>query len=159
MRSLIDKYLKNYQYNARYERTINAPAKDCFLAAKHLDISPSFGTRTLLRLRGLPYKNASLQDYIKSMCFTYLEEILYQEFIVDASQSGLKIYWHFSFQEISPQQTRVGTETRLYCPTKKTKRKFSVYWFFVKPFSGIIRKDMLRMIEKNAESKFLVSGG
>jgi hypothetical protein len=146
--SLIDKYLKNYQYNARYERTINAPAKDCFIAARDLDISPSFVTRTLLRLRGLPYKNASLQDFIKNMCFTYLEEIPYQEFIIDASQKGLKIYWNFTFHEISNAQTKVGTETRIYCPSKKAKRKFSVYWFFVKPFSGIIRKELLRMIAK-----------
>ena len=150
MHSLIDKYLKNYQYNARYEKTINAPAKDCFLAAKNLDISPSFITRTLLRLRGLPYKDATLQDFIKSMCFTYLEESPYQEFIIDASQSGITIYWNFTFQEISPGQTTVGTETRIYCPNKKAKRKFSVYWFFVKPFSGLIRKEFLRMIEQKA---------
>ena len=148
MSLLIDKYLKDYQYRACYEKTINAPAKECFVAAKHLDISPSIVTRTLLRLRGLPYKNTSLQDFIKSMCFTYLEEVPYQEFIIDASQSGIKIFWNFSFQEISPQQTRVGTETRIYCPTKKTKLKFSVYWFFVKPFSGLIRRELLRMIEK-----------
>lgn len=147
MHSLIDKYLKNYQYNVRYERTINAPAKDCFLAAKYLDISPSFVTRTLLRLRGLPHKNALLQDFIKSMCFTYLEETPYQEFIIDASQSYIKIYWNFTFQEISAQETRVGTETRIYCPTSKSKWKFSVYWFFAKPFSGLIRRELLRMIQ------------
>lgn len=152
MPSLIDKYLKNYQYHARYEKVINAPAKDCFLAARDLDISPSFITRTLLRLRGLPYKSATLQDFIKSMCFAYLEETPYQEFIINASQPNVDIYWNFSFEEISPGQTRVGTETRINCPTKKAKRKFSVYWFFVRPFSGLIRKELLRMIDKKVRS-------
>jgi hypothetical protein len=144
---LIDKYLESYHYNARYERTINAPARDCFLAAKHLDISPSFITRSLLRLRGLPYKDASLQDFIKRMCFTYLEEISSREFIIDASQKNIKIYWSFYFKEVSPSQTIVATETRIRCLTPKAKRGFSVYWFFIKPFSGLIRKDLLKMIE------------
>jgi hypothetical protein len=152
---LIDKYIEQYQYSARYEKNINASAKDCFLAAKHLDISPSLVTRLLLRLRGLPYKNASLQDFIKNMCFTYKEEDPYNEFIIDASQKGMKIYWNFYFKEISPTQTIVGTETRIYCLTLKTKRKFSLYWFFVKPFSGLIRKEILRMIEKKVGSKFI----
>jgi hypothetical protein len=145
---LIDKYLEHYHYSAHYEKHISASAKDSFLAAKDLDISPSIITRLLLRLRGLPYKNASLQDFIKNMCFTYTEENPYHEFIIDASQKSIKIYWNFQFKEISPTQTIVGTETRIYCLTLKAKRKFSVYWFFVKPFSGLIRKEILRMIEK-----------
>ncbi len=151
---LIDKYLEHYHYSARYEKSINASAKDCFLAAKHLDISPSLITKLLLRLRGLPYKNASLQDFIRNMCFIYKEEDPFAEFIIDASQKSMKIYWNFRFKEISPTQTIVGTETRIYCLTSKAKRKFSVYWFFVKPFSGLIRKEILRMIEKEAVKSF-----
>jgi hypothetical protein len=93
------------------------------------------------------------------MCFTYLEETPYREFIINASQPSLVIYWNFSFQEISPGQTRVGTETRIYCPTKKAKRKFSVYWFFVKPFSGLIRKELLRMIDKKVSGLKKPSAG
>jgi hypothetical protein len=147
---LIDKYLETYHYNASYERLINVPAKDCFIAAKHLDITPSFFTRLLLRLRRLPYKDASLQEFIKSMCFTYIEEDLYREFVIDASQQGISIYWNFYFTEISPAQTKVRTETRIYCLSPGIKRRFAVYWFFIKPFSGLIRKELLKMIEKKA---------
>ena len=151
MAFLIDKYLPEHTYNEYHEKVIHAPVEECFSAAKNLDMSRSFITKTLMKLRGLPTKDLALQGFIKNICFTYLEEEPNKEFVIDASQPGLKIFWNFYFKEAG-DKTVVSTETRILCLTKKSKSRFSLYWFFVKPFSGIIRLEMLRLIKKQAEN-------
>jgi len=152
MAFLIDKYLPEYTYNEYHKKLINASAKKCFAVTKNLDMGESLTIRYLLRLRGLPAKDLTLQGFIKNICFTYLEEEPNREFVIDASRSNTRIIWNFYFAEIGENKTVVSTETRILCLTKRSKILFSVYWFFVKPFSGIIRLEMLRLIRKKAES-------
>lgn len=152
MAFLIDKYLPEYTYNEYHEKMIHAPARECFLVAKHLDMGKSFITKLLMRLRGLPSTDLTLQGFIKNICFKYTEEELYKEFVIDASRQQIKIFWNFYFKEINNNKTLVSTETRILCLTKKSKKIFSAYWFFVKPFSGIIRIEMLKLIRKKAEN-------
>jgi hypothetical protein len=68
--------------------------------------------------------------------------------LIDASQPGLKIFWNFYFKSVSDNETVVSTETRILCLSAKVKRRFSVYWFFVRPFNGLIRLEILRLIKK-----------
>jgi hypothetical protein len=152
MAFLIDKYLPEYTYHEYHKKLINASAKECFLAAKNLDTGNSFITKTLLKLRGLPTKDMRFQEFLKSMCFTYLEEDPYNEFIIDASQPNIKIFWNFYFKDVGENKTLVSTETRILCLTRRSKILFPIYWFFVRPFSGITRLEMLRLIKKKAEN-------
>lgn len=152
MAFLLDKYLPGYTYNEIHKTLINATVQDCFAAAKQLDMSKSFITKTLMRLRGLPAKDLTMQGFLKNICFKYVEEIPDEEFVIDATQPGIKIFWNFYFKEIEQNKTLVITETRILCLTKRSKFRFSIYWFFIKPFSGIIRLEMLRLIKKKAES-------
>jgi len=152
MAFLIDKYLPAYTYNEYHERSIDASAEECFIAAKNLDMSRSFITKALMKLRGIPTKDLTLQGFIKNICFTYLEEEPNKEFVIDASQPNLKIFWNFYFKKTGENKTIVSTETRILCLTKKSKSRFSFYWFFVRPFSGIIRLEMLRLIKRKAEN-------
>lgn len=152
MAFLIDKHLPEYSYNEFHEKVVNASAEKCFLITKNLDMGESLTTRYLMRLRGLPSNDLTLQGFIKNNCFTYLEEDLNKEFVIDASRSNTRIIWNFSFAATEENKTVVSTETRILCLTKRSKILFSVYWFFVKPFSGLIRLEMLRLIKKKAES-------
>lgn len=152
MAFLIDKYLPEYTYNEYHEKVINASAEKCFEVTKNLDMGESMITRYLMRLRGLPARDLTLQGFIKNICFTYREEDFNKEFVIDASQKNTRIIWNFCFTAIEENKTVVSTETRILCLAKRTKILFSVYWFFVKPFSGIIRMEMLRLIRKKAES-------
>ncbi len=151
MELLINKYLGNFTFNEYHKILINAPAKDCFLIARNLDMGKSLPTKTLMKLRGLPAKDLRLQQFIRDMCFRYVEENLFQEFIIDASQTNIKIFWNFYFKEISNNKTLTSTETRILCLTKRSRFLFSIYWFFIRPFSGLIRIEMLRLIRKNAQ--------
>ena len=152
MAFLIDKYLPAYTYHEYHERLIHASGEECFLAAKNLDMGRSFITKTLMKLRGMPIKDLTLQGFIKNICFTYLEEEPNKEFVIDASQPDPKIIWNFYFKETGKTETLVSTETRILCLTKKSKSRFALYWFFVRPFSGVIRLEMLRLIKKQAEN-------
>ena len=55
--------------------------------------------------------------------------------------------WNFSVREDEPGRTILSTETRIVCGDNQSRRKFRVYWFLVRPFSGLIRRLMLRAVE------------
>jgi hypothetical protein len=152
MAFLIDKYLPEYTYNEYHQKLIHASAKKSFLATRDLDMRKSFISMFLFKLRRLPTNDLYLQEFLRNMCFVYLEEEPFKEFVIDASQPGLKMFWNFYFKEISENITMVSTETRILCLTKKSKLIFSLYWFFVKPFSGLIRIEMLRLLRKKVEN-------
>jgi hypothetical protein len=58
--------------------------------------------------------------------------------------------WNFSTREDTHGRTILSTETRVVCGDKKSRRKFRVYWVFVRPFSGLIRRVMLRSVRQTS---------
>ncbi len=54
--------------------------------------------------------------------------------------------WNFSVREDEPGRTILLTETRIVCGDDQSRRKFRAYWFFVRPFSGLIRRLMLKSV-------------
>ena len=58
--------------------------------------------------------------------------------------------WNFSLREDRSGRTVLSTETRVVCGDDMSRRKFRVYWFFVRPFSGLIRRLMLRAVRREA---------
>lgn len=56
--------------------------------------------------------------------------------------------WNFSVTEQSQGRTILSTETRVVCGDVESRRKFRIYWFFVRPFSGLIRRLMLRAVKR-----------
>lgn len=55
--------------------------------------------------------------------------------------------WNFSIKE-SGAETILSTQTRVVCGDDDSRRKFRRYWFFVRPFSGLIRRVMLRAVKR-----------
>jgi hypothetical protein len=69
-------------------------------------------------------------------------------------QSGYaKAVWNFSLVEESDEVTRLATETRVLCLDDASRRRFRVYWTLIAPFSGLIRREALRMIRRSSEAK------
>ena len=50
-----------------------------------------------------------------------------------------------------PTGCRVCTETRVWLPDAMTTRRFARYWMFIRPGSGLIRREWLRRIKIRAE--------
>ena len=47
----------------------------------------------------------------------------------------------------------LATETRVHVPDPASRRKFARYWLVVRPFSGLIRVQVLRAAKRRAEAR------
>jgi hypothetical protein len=62
-----------------------------------------------------------------------------------------KAAWSFSVADAGPGATRLATETRVRCTDAASRRRFRAYWLVVRPFSGVIRRSILRAVRDEAE--------
>jgi hypothetical protein len=75
---------------------------------------------------------------------------------VEFSRPGCaKVAWNFKLRAESPETetTVLSTETRIQCLGRAAFWKFGIYWSLVGPFSGLIRKAILRQVKNKAESR------
>jgi hypothetical protein len=63
-----------------------------------------------------------------------------------------KAAWNFFFSPLADGTTRLTTETRVQCLDETSRRYFRLYWLFIRPFSGLIRKAILRAIKRTVET-------
>lgn len=170
---LHDKYLPRYDYHEVHQLAINATPDEIYSLVKDLDFSGSWIIRMLFFLRGMSNKKITFEGLAASK-FMVLEETPKQELIIGLigqfwKPSGelqafaptefktfegpyAKATWNFVMKR-EGNRTMLSTETRIACPDEKTRRSFSRYWFFIRPFSGLIRMEMLRAIRNKAISK------
>jgi hypothetical protein len=168
---LHDKYLQQYDFNEVHRTIIDAPPEVIYRLAQDLDFSDSWIIQMLFFLRGLPAKEISIKR-LGDQKFTILEEVPNKEVMIGLigefwKPSGnlqfftaetfstfkgpyAKATWNFML-ESKEGKTVLSTETRIACPDPKTKKAFARYWFVIGPFSGLIRKEMLRAIRVKAE--------
>lgn len=59
--------------------------------------------------------------------------------------------WNFALRRATDDSTLLTTETRVWCPDAGGRRRFGAYWMLVRPFSGLLRRIMLKEIRKMAE--------
>lgn len=139
--------------------------------AKDFDLSRSRTISLLFKIRGLPTKRLNLQNFVDDIGFTNLEENYpyesligfwarikiakipsYEDFANNSISPWLKVVWNFQFEELEKVKTKVSTETRVLCVATITKLTFGLYWEIIKPFSGLTRKKMLKIIKDDSES-------
>lgn len=73
---------------------------------------------------------------------------------LDFSRAGYaKVAWNFKLRAESPktETTVLSTETRIQCFGPRALWKFRIYWRLVGPFSGLIRKAILKQVKAKAE--------
>jgi hypothetical protein len=51
-----------------------------------------------------------------------------------------KAAWNFSLASVGQRRTRLATETRIYCVDDRSRRRFLIYWYAIRIFSGLIRQ-------------------
>jgi hypothetical protein len=56
--------------------------------------------------------------------------------------------WNFTVQETKAGRTLLSTETRVVCGDPASRFKFRLYWLLIRPFSGLIRRVMLRAVQR-----------
>ena len=157
---LIDKCLSAYHFNEHHCIEINGFVSGIYQKMLQCDFSNSSLIRFLFRLRGMPEEVCSIQ-HLTNMGFIKLEpgkEILFgmltdnpmfntcqsnvssKEFLEKSDGNIIKAVINFTLQDKRNSQHTISTETRVWCSSKAMKSKFKFYWFFIKPFSQLIRK-------------------
>lgn len=169
---LIDDFMSDWDFTETHDIKIRATAESVFRALYEVDFCESATVRWLFRLRGLPTENMTLRE-LRKLQFQTLGESANQEFLLglagrfwtltgnmqninsnnfrEFNKKGYaKAAWNFSLDEATGE-THLITETRIKCTDSESRRSFGFYWTFVQPFSGLVRKEMLRLIKKKAE--------
>lgn len=167
----IDRFLPKFDFYESHSRQINVTPEKAYESLQTLDFAQSPLIRFLFLIRGL--RSVKFSDTRK--IFTTLAEdppreivlgligrpwkimgdlqtIPADQFIAFHEPNYVKMVWDFRF-EPNTQGTLVSTETRIQAMDEASNRKFGWYWFFVHSFSGLVRKEMLRLIAKGAEAK------
>ena len=174
---LIDEFMPVYDFSERHETKIRASAGRVFEAVGATDFNESWIIWGLTTLRGLGFGRASKKLTLRDAFddFTVLSEKPNEEILLGLAgkfwtpfgdlqkvnagnfkqfdKAGFaKAVWNFSLSE-REGETTLKTETRIRCLDEDSRQSFALYWTLIKPFSGLIREEMLRLIKEKSEKK------
>ncbi len=174
MTTYLDGFLPEYDVAKAHVTTVRASVRQCWAALRELDAGRSPVIRALFGLRGLP-RSALTFDGLQRLGFRVLAEDPPRAFVLgiigrfwtvsgglrqfDAATFGAfsepgyaKAVWGFAL-EPDGGTTRLSTETRVGCLDPASRRRFRVYWLVVGPFSTLIRREVLRLVKRAAETR------
>lgn len=172
---LIDAFLPDYDFVETHGIVVAAAPATIEPLLRELDMSRSLLVRALLALRGIPGRSFDLAG-LERMGFRLLAHRPGQEIVlgligrfwttrgelqhfepaafVDFAEPGYaKGAWNFSLHPIARGRTVVRTETRVWCPDDDVRRRFGWYWRVIRPFSGLIREEILREVRRESERR------
>jgi hypothetical protein len=176
----IDDFLPSFDIAAAYNIRIEAPAATVYECLLRADFSQSWIVRLLMTLRSgrLSRRTSTTKDlrqWLRGTGFIELKEVPAQEIIIgvagrfwrpdggrcmDLSADDFvafcrpgytKVAWNFTLASAATDTTVLSTETRIQCFGRSARWKFRMYWILVGPFSGLIRKALLKQIKTAAE--------
>jgi hypothetical protein len=180
-RPRIDEFLPIYDLSASYEIRIGAPPPEVYQCLLRSDFNKPWLVRLLMTIRTgkRPLRNrvpSVLRQRLHGTGFVILAEIPNEEMVIgvagkfwrpdggrclDLTAGDLggfarvgyaKVAWNFRLRTESPKCTVLSTETRIKCFGRAALWKFRLYWSLVGPFSGLIRKAILKQVKTEAES-------
>jgi hypothetical protein len=177
----IDELLPDGDFSAAYQIRIDAPPSVVYECLLRSDFSQVWIVRFLMSIRSGKWLEpgripSDLRQRLKGTGFIVLAEVPNEELVIgvagrfwrpdggrcmdlavddftDFSRSGFaKAVWNFELLADSPESTVLSTETRIKCFGSAALWKFRLYWSFVGPFSGLVRKAILKRVKTQAES-------
>lgn len=172
---LQDKYLKIADVYKTEYIDIKGSIEKIFPIVEELSFKNSKVIYWLFKLRGIPVPDSLSLKGLEKLNFVKLEtnqkrEIILgiigqfwtptgrlkrfkpDDFINFNDKDYAKAIWNFELIEINSSTTRLSTETRVFCPTEKIKKRFRFYWAFIQPFSTWIRREILKSIKRQVEN-------
>jgi len=75
-----------------------------------------------------------------------------QRFVEPPAAGTAKAAWNFSVCRHPQGGTELRTETRVLCADSVTRWRFLAYWTLIRPFSSLIRHEILAAVCKKAEA-------
>jgi hypothetical protein len=177
--SLLDRLMPEFDFRSRHTLVVAAPADAVAAAVSsyRMEEGGSPLVRALFRVRGLEPVRGTLRSALTARGFRVLAEEPGQEvvfgiagrfwavrelralvvlddaeaFAAYTEPGSAKAALSLQIQPW-PGGTRLSTETRVKCVDSRGYRRFALYWALIKPFSGWIRRDVLRGIAERARA-------
>lgn len=176
--TLIEHFLPRHQFSERHACAITAPPDRILdaVAVYRPETDPLF--RAMIGLRELPMRLFGKPDHRRASFgiddFTLLgrdeTSIVYgligqfwkpnyglvsvsdgAAFLAIDADNVAKLVLAFTVNRDREGQTRLVTETRVYCPNHATRLKFTPYWLLIRPVSGLLRRRILSSVRKTSE--------
>jgi hypothetical protein len=171
---LLDEFVPAWDVCTVHATGVSATPEAVYEAVKRLDLGGSRINRVLFLARGLGSRRSIKLSDLMVRGFVLLGEDPPRELVlglvarpwtlmggarrVDAhgfrsfDRPGYaRIGWSFVV-EPRGSMSRLVTETRIRCTDAASRRKFRWYWRVIGPFSGVVRREALLLIKRNAES-------
>lgn len=158
-------------YSSRHSIDVSASPERCYSCLREIDMGRSLTMRALLAARGLRHLR-TLDAAVKAGFVVLRDEapremtlglvgqpwrpsgnlrrLSSQGFEVFDEPGFVKVLWSFTVVA-TPGGCSVSTRTDIYATDAAARRRFGRYWLVVKPFSGLLRRSMLRSIRICAE--------
>ena len=180
-RPRIDEFLPHSDVSASYEVRINATPSVVYQCLLRSDFNKPWLVRFLMTIRTgkRPPRNRvprDLRQRLEGTGFVILDDVPGEELVIGvvgkfwrldggrcldltagdfaalARAGYAKAAWNFKLRTESPKCTVLSTETRIKCFGRAALWKFRFYWSLVSPFSGLIRKAILKQVKTEGES-------
>lgn len=170
---LLDQFMPRFDVVKRHETLVDAPRERVFDAIGTTDLASHPIVKLLLMLRGMGRRTRStlrFHDGFELAAAERPNEIVIglegpfwkptckprgvnaARFAEAVPPNTARAGWNFTTTEGANGTTRLATETRVLC-SADARAKFRAYWFFIGPFSGLIRRFMLAAIRREAERR------
>ncbi len=170
--SLLTEYLPRWTFAHRHSIVVDSgDIEAVYNIARDVNMGKSRFIAPLLKLRGLPSRRLNARAFTESMGWTDMAQIPGEEFLIGYWRSHRtepvfsraqfltktpgatqKVAFNFRFRRLGAQQVEINTETRVLCIGRWSTWTFRLYWLAIRPFSGLIRKEILKIIKHDAEA-------
>jgi hypothetical protein len=159
--SKLDERMPRWHFVERHEIRIAAPPERIYAAIRGVTASEIrfFQILTSIRCMGRCRETDSILhappaqpiiDVALRSGFRMLSDDAPRELVI-GSRVAPRTFAVMNFQVAADGLVR--TETRVFARTDGARRKFAIYWRFIRPGSGIIRRSWLEAIKRRAEGK------
>lgn len=175
---LLDKYLHEYQFSERHAIEILAPSSRVIAAVAAYDPQHDRFFRAMITIRELPSRLMARQAPPASFGlhdFCLLEQndvaLVYgligrfwqagyglvkindgAAFLTFRQPGVAKLALGYAVHPGRNGRCRLVTETRIFCPDRASRRRFTPYWLAIWLVSGLIRRRMLHAIKAASEA-------
>lgn len=182
--NLIDEIIPEWHFGNRHQIVIDASVDRVVDAVESFEVDHdlSWLVRFLFRVRGLSIpEGASAREALTYEGFSVLGELPGREIVLGiagkfwapremanlvrvpdadafrafAEPGRAKGALNFRADPLDDGRTLLSTETRVWCSDLRARLLFTAYWTLIRLPSGLIRRDMLRAIERRATSSRL----
>ena len=134
-----------------HEITMDVAPARAYRAVLDLPLAELPLTRLLFRLRGIPHQPLmTVRDLFTSPPFRLLEEQVPLEIVCEISRRHFRAVANFRI-ESHGSGSIVTTATWVETWGWSASIAFAVYWLVVAPFSGLIRRELLRVAQRRAQ--------